>query len=274
MRCNSLAADQSIINLVGVRTEITDANLICGSIGSGYSDSWNMRQLLITVLFTLTVLTYAHADKGANQLRSASVADQLRALSVRHDIRIKGIEKTRNTLLAANVNEKPNRQIQYLLEGFNYLSIENSGGEIEAIIITGKKTGGPRPVILSTKRQGHQHLVNVTLMGNYGGSIDALMMVDTGADFIVLPKSMSGELGITLNELKSAKVQTANGLVDARVGTLQEVKIGADTLTGVAVAFIDDKSLGGSKLLGMSVLSQYRMTIDDQQQRITLIRRN
>jgi hypothetical protein len=36
------------------------------------------------------------------------------------------------------------------------------------------------------------------------------------------------------------------------------------------VAFIEDGKLGGSGLLGMSVLGRYKMTMDDAENRITL----
>jgi hypothetical protein len=38
----------------------------------------------------------------------------------------------------------------------------------------------------------------------------------------------------------------------------------------VAVAFLDDDKLGNAGLLGMSVLGRYQLTIDDQENRITL----
>jgi hypothetical protein len=39
------------------------------------------------------------------------------------------------------------------------------------------------------------------------------------------------------------------------------------------VAFLDDDKLGGNGLLGMSVLGRYQLTIDDEHDLVTLIRR-
>ncbi len=42
----------------------------------------------------------------------------------------------------------------------------------------------------------------------------------------------------------------------------------------VAVSFIDDERLGGIMLLGMSYLGRYGLTIDDDNNLITLVRKN
>ena len=64
--------------------------------------------------------------------------------------------------------------------------------------------------------------------------------------------------------------QTANGRVRAKTGTLHSVAVGNATARDVTVTFLEDKRLNGSRLLGMSFLQRFRMTIDDANSRIIL----
>ena len=61
----------------------------------------------------------------------------------------------------------------------------------------------------------------------------------------------------------------ANGKVDARVGKVQALWLGETRVTDIDVAFVEDAKLGGG-LLGMNVLGRYRMTIDDESNKLTL----
>jgi predicted aspartyl protease len=54
---------------------------------------------------------------------------------------------------------------------------------------------------------------------------------------------------------------------------LDGVWLGESRISGVSVAFIEDSRLGGNALLGMSVLGRFRVTIDDEQNQITLAAR-
>jgi predicted aspartyl protease len=49
--------------------------------------------------------------------------------------------------------------------------------------------------------------------------------------------------------------------------------LGSHRIDGVEVAFIEDSKLGGSGLLGMSVLGRFTMTIDDDENQLTLGRK-
>ena len=51
------------------------------------------------------------------------------------------------------------------------------------------------------------------------------------------------------------------------------VEIGPEIVSDVEVAFVADEQLGDVRLLGMSVLGRYLVTIDDELDRITLERR-
>ena len=95
-------------------------------------------------------------------------------------------------------------------------------------------------------------------------------MVDTGASTVVLPKSMIGQLGFAVDELRDGWTQTANGRVRVKTGTLRSVAVGSAMAQDVTVTFLEDKRLNGARLLGMSFLQRFRMTIDDANNRIIL----
>ena len=68
-------------------------------------------------------------------------------------------------------------------------------------------------------------------------------------------------------------MQTANGVTEAKIGKLQELRIAGETVENVEVAFIADQLLGKNCLLGMSVLGRYQINIDDKSQLITLFKK-
>ena len=96
-------------------------------------------------------------------------------------------------------------------------------------------------------------------------------MVDTGASTVVLPQSMIGRLGFAVGELRDGWTQTANGRVRAKVGKLQSIAVGTAMAQDVTVTFLEDNRLNGAKLLGMSFLQRFRITIDDANRRIILV---
>jgi aspartyl protease family protein len=112
--------------------------------------------------------------------------------------------------------------------------------------------------------------VRVSLEGGSGAKVERELHVDTGADYLVLPQSLVSKLGIDKNKLESRDMQTANGRVKAQIGTLPALWLGGSRIADVETAFIGDKSLGENGLLGMSVLRRYKLTIDDDKNRITL----
>jgi clan AA aspartic protease (TIGR02281 family) len=99
------------------------------------------------------------------------------------------------------------------------------------------------------------------------------MLIDTGADLVVLPESMIDQLGLTESPFRQEQIQTANGMANAKIGKLQKLKIAGETVENVDVAFIADSLLGENRLLGMSVLGRYQVTIDDTSHSITLLKK-
>ena len=113
-------------------------------------------------------------------------------------------------------------------------------------------------------------MIEAVLLGSNNLQLETELLIDTGATFVVLPQSMLGELGFASDELKTHSMQTANGKVSALVGELRALRLSSIQIEGVAVAFVDDDDLGSRALLGMSVLSRFRVTLDDAANRLIL----
>ena len=199
------------------------------------------------------------------------LADQLSYLAVTYKVDMQGLELTQ-FLPSRRVSGEVEKQLKELLSGFNYVSVKKPGSNIEKIIIIGRKQDLPERTILKTLKKGNSHLIRAAITGPGGIRIEVPLIVDTGAEHVVLPKSMLSKLGMENEPLLTRRLQTANGLTSALVARLSMLEIGNEVIRDVEAAFIDDKLLGGTKLLGMNVLKEFRVTLDDQKQTITLIK--
>lgn len=215
------------------------------------------------------------------------VADELDRLAEEHDFTVRGLEQTEEVYGKAD-GEKLYPRLRRLLENFDHVIVQSPEGGVERVIVLGEKvpfapppgvvsTETPRPeraeggdIVLQTERRGTQHVVRVSLEGAGGKKVPLELHVDTGADFLVLPRSVISTLGLKANDLKERDMQTANGKVTGRIGTLPVLWLGENRITDVEAAFIEDGKLGGTGLLGMSVLGRYKLTMDDAENRITL----
>ena len=224
-----------------------------------------LRLLLIPCLVLMALNARA---ENADDLFS-----QIQALQNQHKILITGLERIQNTgkvMTSGNLEQ----QIKQLFAGYNHVVSRNKKGQIERIVILNKKQQRKdNRIVLPTSVQGNHVTVSVSLSGDGRVWQTLDMVIDTGADFVVLPESMIAQIGLTDSKFTIAKMQTANGVVGAKTGLLEEVKIAGETIENVEVAFIADQLLGENKLLGMSVLGRYQVTIDDKAQLITLIRK-
>jgi clan AA aspartic protease (TIGR02281 family) len=224
-----------------------------------------LRILLLSILVMVTLNTYA---QDADDLYT-----QLRLLQSQTNIQIIGLERIQNeekVMTSGNIEQ----QIQQLFASFNHVISRNTKGQIERIVIINKKQKvGDERIVLPTSVKGNHLLVSVSLTGN-GQLWQTLdMLIDTGADLVVLPESMIDQLGLSDTPFRQEKIQTANGMTDAKIGKLQELKIAGETVENVDVAFIADSLLGENRLLGMSVLGRYQLTIDDTSHSITLLKK-
>ncbi|CAB1276097.1 retropepsin-like aspartic protease family protein [Candidatus Nitrosacidococcus tergens] len=203
-----------------------------------------------------------------------SLAKELGEIGVREHILIKGLERTRDIAARPLVQGSLQKQIQKLLVDFNYILVHTADNQrIKEILILSEKTAAPpvlpNKIILNTTRSGTHHLVQASIQG-VSTTINMPLLVDTGASLVVLPASIMPKLGLNPNQLKDQEIQTANGALQAKLSRLKTLTLGSEKIPNVEAAFIEDQLLGSYGLLGMNVLSQYVITIDDQHNQIVL----
>jgi len=234
----------------------------------------------------------------AARAASVGVAEELERLSQAHGFKIKGIDQVQQAVGRAEGDDLYPR-LRRLLTDFDHVIVQAPEGGVEKVIILGAKVpyepppAPPAPagdrdeeaakgeeaaedgeegeIVLETQRRGTQHSVKVGLEGS-GGRVEQTLLVDTGADNLVLPVSSLSRLGLAPNSLNEREMQTANGKVTARFGKIQALWLGETRIADVDVAFVEDNKLGNGGLLGMSVLGRYKMTIDDESNRLILRR--
>ncbi len=229
----------------------------------------------ITKLFIILVSGVAvfNSKSIANTIiEPIDLYDQITNLQNQSHINIVGLDKIQNEN-KIDTRGNTEQQIEQLLSTYNHIISRTAKGDIERIIIVNKKQKtNSQCITLPTTHHGNHYSVSATLSGdgNLWESID--MVIDTGADIVVLPESMISKLGMNNNNFKNQSMQTANGMTNAKIGSLHSIKIAGETVENVQVAFIADKLLGNNRLLGMSALNHYQINIDDQQQLITLIK--
>ena len=202
----------------------------------------------------------------------ANLRAQIAALGKAHGFRIVGAQRIGQAAPVEATGTLEDR-IRLLLAGYNFAIVRGPAGGIAAVHIAGAK--GPPPelsakISVKTYRRGASHFLDAVIMGQRPERRRLRLMVDTGASKVILPMSMIEPLGFRDDDLSDATLQTANGEISGKVGTLRSVEIGGAFQRDVAVAFVDDAGLGDNKLLGMSVLSRYIITIDDTANLITL----
>jgi clan AA aspartic protease (TIGR02281 family) len=223
-------------------------------------------------------LSLAHgADDDLVPQLSGTLWDELKKVSAEHGILIKGLDKTREFPARPSAQGSLQEQLQKLLFDFNYVLIQSPDGSIKQVFILNQKEAAPKTpdqITLSTTRSGNHHIVQVIIQGPSRIGMEASLLVDTGASLVVLPASMLPKLGFSSGQLESQEIQTANGPLYAKIGQLSSLQIGPAIMQGINAAFIEDSLLGPNGLLGMNVLGQYLVTIDDQQNLITLSRQH
>lgn len=227
------------------------------------------RRHVIVCFFLVVIAFCAQAQEAGN---NDDLLSQLESLESRMNIQIIGLEKI-------DIDEKvhargsPEQQLRQMLRSYNYVISRTNKGKIEKIVIIDKKQPNVNDrIVLPARYEDGHFVVSLSVSGNgkFWETLD--MIIDTGADLIVLPKSMIDKLGIADGALTERKMQTANGTVDAKIGALKEVRIPGEVLNDVTAAFIDDQLLANKSLLGMSALGRYKLVIDNKTQLVTLFK--
>ncbi len=230
----------------------------------------SMRALLglcgVVALAAITLAMPARADEGESDLRG-----QIEALAARHGFAVVGVNRLEAAPAKSLTGDGLTRNLRAILGDYNYLLIHDRDGGIRQLRILGAILPIEPRYTIHTTRRGAHHVVETVLVGPNGTRQTFSLILDTGASTIVLPSSMIEEFGFKPNELKSGMANTANGPVPIRLGKLQQVQIGHAKAREVAVGFIADDKIGNKYLLGMSFLNRFRVTIDDDANRLTLL---
>ncbi len=208
---------------------------------------------------------------GAETMRA-----RIDALASEHGFAVRGLDRLGDEE-AWPVEGDVARRIEALLANYDFMLVRGPGGTVETVLISGRKqllVTRPSRLTVETSRRGAHHVVEALVAGPGGVPRTVRLVIDTGASTVVLPTSMIAALGYGAGDLDDQVMQTANGQVTGKSGILSSVDVGGAVTRDVAVSFIDDERLGGIMLLGMSYLGRYGLTIDDDNNLITLVRKN
>lgn len=223
----------------------------------------------------MRLLTFAlWLTNAGNLIAADTFFSQIETLQSQTHLEISGLEKLQDgqKIVTSGSLEQ---QVNQLFAGYNNVITRDRQGKIKHIVILSKKEKArDNRIQVPTQVKDNHATVSVSISGDGRNWQTLDMVLDTGADVVVLPESMIVQLGLAENTLKVNKMQTANGVVDAKIGELQEIMIAGESIANVEAAFIPDRLLGENRLLGMSVLGRFQLSIDDKQHTVTLIRKS
>ena len=120
----------------------------------------------------------------------------------------------------------------------------------------------PRKASIPIEKHGQVVVIRATL----NNKRSAKFVVDTGASYTLISNALARELSIDFGpSSKTLPFQTANGLINAPVTSLDSITVGGMEIRDLATAIHDavpDPQVAG--LLGLNFLSHFRMDIDTQ----------
>ncbi len=230
-----------------------------------------IRRSIAATFVLLGALLFVTAAVSAEP---ASLRGQIEELAAREKFEVLGLDAVEGAAVEDAAGDL-GRRLQGLLRGYNYMLLYGKSGAPRALRILGpqpppSQVPSPRHAV-PTARQGLHHLVEAELTGPTGARRRVTLIVDTGATTVVLPRSLIAPLGFDEGALRDGWSETANGRVAIKSGRLQSVRVGTATAHDIAVAFIADDRLGAKRLLGMSFLGRFRVTLDNTEDQIILV---
>jgi clan AA aspartic protease (TIGR02281 family) len=120
----------------------------------------------------------------------------------------------------------------------------------------------PSKASIPFEKQGQVVIVEATL----NKKTAAKFVVDTGASYTMISSAVAKELDIdTEQNSRTAPFQTANGIIQAPLVSLESISVGGMEIRNLTAAVHDvlaDSRVAG--LLGLNFLSNFRMDIDTQ----------
>jgi aspartyl protease family protein len=224
----------------------------------------DLRRFLAALLLLGAIPAAADAD---------TLRVRLESLATRHGFVVEGLEHLGSESARDTAGDLSTR-LRQLLEDYNYVIMTQKSGSVGRLVITSPKTPTQARSLnaaIKTTRLGSHHQVDTVLVGPNGVALPVTLIVDTGASTLVLPESMMQELGFAPEMLQPGVSQTANDIVPVKAGILESVRVGPASAADVPVAFFPDDRLRGAKLLGMSFLSRFRMTLDEAESELILL---
>jgi aspartyl protease family protein len=228
----------------------------------------------MAIAWSLALLPGVLSAQGAG----TTLSDRLQDIAERQGFAIKGLKRLEQVSVSNGGESLPD--IRRLLKNYDYVMELAGPDRIRKLIILGKKRpkparleqpDNPQEIVVATTRQGEHHLVEVTLSGNDGAELPLTLMVDTGASLVVVPESAAEALNLHPEQFEERPLQTAKGKMQARVGRVAGIRLGAAEVPDVEVALVEDGQLGGTGLLGMNVLGRYLFILDDEKNQLILI---
>ena len=120
----------------------------------------------------------------------------------------------------------------------------------------------PRKASIPIEKHGQVVIIQATL----NNKRSAKFVVDTGASYTLISNALARELAIDVGaNTKTLPFQTANGVINAPVTSLDSITVGGMEIRDLPTAVHDavpDPQVAG--LLGLNFLSNFRMDIDTQ----------
>lgn len=125
-------------------------------------------------------------------------------------------------------------------------------------------------------RAGRAHRIRVESAGSamvvpvrINGRTVAPFLIDTGASYVLLPSHVALEAGLSIGpDTRKMRFQTANGIVEQPIVTLDSVELGSARVGQVAAAISDGMEVG---LLGLSFFNRFTYQIDAAAGVVTLL---